>query len=54
MGNIIGYIRVSTKGQLEGNSIEDQRNNILDRYSNAKIIEENYRRNVDEYKWRNY
>lgn len=42
MGNIIGYIRVSTKGQLEGNSIEDQRKNILDRYSNAEIIEESY------------
>ncbi|MEG2985086.1 MAG: recombinase family protein [Peptostreptococcaceae bacterium] len=42
MGNIIGYIRVSTKGQLEGNSIEDQRKNILDRYSSAKIIDESY------------
>ncbi|MEG1256813.1 hypothetical protein [Clostridium sp.] len=42
MGNIIGYIRASTKGQLEGNSIEDQRKNILDRYSNVEIIEESY------------
>ncbi|WP_346880458.1 recombinase family protein [Clostridium sp. UBA3061] len=49
MGNIIGYIRVSTKGQLEGNSIEDQRKNILDRYSNAKIIEESYSAAKDRY-----
>jgi len=49
VGNIIGYIRVSTKGQLEGNSIEDQRKNILDRYSNAKIIEESYSAAKDRY-----
>ena len=24
MSKIIGYIRVSTKGQLDGNSVEDQ------------------------------
>lgn len=42
MSKIIGYARVSTKGQLEGNSIEEQKNNILQRYSNAEIIEESY------------
>lgn len=39
---IIGYCRVSTKGQLEGNSIEDQKNQILIRYPNAEIIQESY------------
>jgi len=39
---IIGYCRVSTKGQLEGNSIEEQSSKILERYSNAKIVEETY------------
>lgn len=37
---IYGYVRVSTRGQLEGNSIEEQSQNILKHYSNAKIIEE--------------
>lgn len=37
---IYGYVRVSTKGQLEGNSIEEQNQKILKQYSNAKIIEE--------------
>ena len=36
------YCRVSTKGQLEGNSIEEQRKSIIERYSNAKIVEESY------------
>lgn len=39
---IYGYCRVSTKGQLEGNSIEEQRRSIIERYSNAKIVEESY------------
>ena len=39
---IIGYCRVSTKGQLEGNSIEEQSSKILERYPNAKIVEESY------------
>jgi DNA invertase Pin-like site-specific DNA recombinase len=39
---IIGYCRVSTKGQLDGNSIEEQSSKILERYSNAKIVEESY------------
>lgn len=42
MSKIIGYCRVSTKGQLEGTSIEEQVNKILHRYSNAEIIEEIY------------
>ena len=33
-----GYCRVSTKGQLEGNSIEDQTNSISMRYPHVKII----------------
>lgn len=40
MSKIIGYVRVSTKGQLEGNSIEEQTNKIMERYSNATIVEE--------------
>ena len=42
MSKIIGYVRVSTKGQLDGNSIEEQSRSILDRYNNAQIIEESY------------
>lgn len=39
---IYGYVRVSTKGQLDGNSIEEQTQKIVERYSDAKIIEESY------------
>lgn len=39
---VYGYARVSTKGQLEGNSIEEQTDKILSRYSDAKIITESY------------
>lgn len=40
---IIGYARVSTKGQLkEGHSIEVQVNEIKQRYSNAEIKVEQY------------
>ncbi len=39
---IIGYCRVSTKGQLDGNSIKEQTSKILERYSSAKIVEESY------------
>jgi len=42
MGKIIGYCRVSTKGQLDGNSIEEQSNKILDVYPTAELIEESY------------
>lgn len=38
---IYGYARVSTKGQAKnGNSLEEQREVILSRYSEAKIINE--------------
>lgn len=42
MSKIYGYVRVSTRGQLDGNSMEEQTNKILDRYPNAIIIEEWY------------
>lgn len=42
MSKIIGYCRVSTKGQVDGNSLEEQSIKILERYSNAEIIEESY------------
>lgn len=35
---IYGYIRVSTKRQIDGNSIENQQRKILKRYPEAKII----------------
>lgn len=39
---IYGYIRVSTKKQLDGNGLEVQRKAILDKYINAEIIEEQF------------
>lgn len=39
---IVGYCRVSTKGQLDGNSIDEQKSQILNRYSNADIYIESY------------
>lgn len=42
MSKVIAYCRVSTKGQLEGNSLEQQRTEILNRYSNAVVYEESY------------
>ena len=42
MSKIYGYIRVSTKGQLENNSLEQQKQEILNKYSNAEIIKEGY------------
>ena len=42
MGVVVGYCRVSTKGQLDGNSLEQQRVEILDKYSGAIIEEEQY------------
>ena len=38
----IGYCRVSTKGQLDGNSIEEQSKRILERYPAANIVEESF------------
>ncbi len=37
---IYGYCRVSTRGQLDGNSLENQREQILRDYPTATIIEE--------------
>jgi len=43
MGKIIGYCRVSTKLQAkEGNSLEQQKEEILNKYSNADIYQESY------------
>lgn len=39
---IYGYCRVSTKGQLDGNSIEEQTRAIISIYTNAEIITESY------------
>jgi DNA invertase Pin-like site-specific DNA recombinase len=36
----IGYVRVSTKGQLDGNSIEEQANRIREKYPVAEIVVE--------------
>ena len=37
-----GYCRVSTKGQLDGNGLESQEQEILNKYPNAKIVKEQY------------
>lgn len=37
-----GYARVSTKGQLDGNSIEEQTKLIQSIYADAEIIVESY------------
>ncbi|MCQ2969805.1 MAG: recombinase family protein [Clostridium sp.] len=43
MGKVIGYARVSTKQQQkDGNSLEYQKQEILNKYSNAEIFEEGY------------
>lgn len=42
MAKIIGYARVSTKGQLDNNSLDQQQREILSRYNNAKIFKEQY------------
>lgn len=39
---IYGYVRVSTKNQLEGFGLETQKNEILEKYPNAKILEEQF------------
>lgn len=39
---IYGYCRVSTRKQLEGNSLEQQKQEILSRYENAVIIQEQH------------
>ena len=39
---IYGYCRVSSKGQLDNNSLEQQEEEILNKYDNAIIIKEQY------------
>lgn len=48
MSNIYGYIRVSTKKQLEGNSLEQQLGEITERYFNAKVYEEQFTSKTSE------
>lgn len=42
MGKIYGYARVSTKGQLDNNSLEQQEKEIKERYSNAIVYREQF------------
>ena len=39
---IYGYCRVSSKGQLDNNSLEQQKEEILNKYSNAEIFKEQF------------
>ena len=39
---VIGYCRVSTKGQVENNSLQQQKEIILEKYPNAKIEKEQF------------
>ena len=39
---IYGYCRVSSKGQLDNNSLEQQEEEILSKYSNAEIFKEQF------------
>lgn len=39
---IYGYVRVSTKNQLEGFGLETQKNEILEKYPSSKIFEEQF------------
>lgn len=39
---IYGYCRVSSKGQMDNNSLEQQEIEILNKYDNAKIFREQY------------
>ncbi|MGL5634722.1 MAG: recombinase family protein [Sarcina sp.] len=39
---IFGYCRVSSKGQLENNSLEQQEQEILKKYSNAFVVKEQF------------
>lgn len=39
---IYGYCRVSSKGQLDNYSLEQQQEEILNKYNNAKIVQEQF------------
>ena len=39
---VIGYVRVSSKGQIENNSFEQQEREIKNKYINAKIYKEQF------------
>ncbi len=39
---VYGYCRVSTKGQLDGNSIEEQKEKIIKEYPDANIVVESF------------
>jgi DNA invertase Pin-like site-specific DNA recombinase len=39
---IYGYTRVSTKGQLDGNGLQAQEKEILDKYADAEIVAEQF------------
>lgn len=39
---IYGYVRVATKNQLEVFEVESQKNEILEKYPNTKIFEEQF------------
>lgn len=39
---VIGYIRVSSKGQIDNNSFEQQEKEIKSKYNNAKIYKEQF------------
>jgi DNA invertase Pin-like site-specific DNA recombinase len=39
---IYGYCRVSSRGQLEGNGLEIQEKEVLSKYDNAKIVQEQF------------
>lgn len=42
MSKILGYCRVSSKSQLDNNSLEQQEKEILNKYFNAKVFREQY------------
>lgn len=42
MGKIIGYTRVSSRGQLDNNSLDQQQQEIINKYENATIYKEQY------------
>lgn len=42
VSKVYGYVRVSTVGQLEGYSVDEQAREIRSRYSDAEIIVESY------------